>query len=184
YVHDKGQYPNQKLNKINYSLSGELKLGEKFSIESQMGYQRAAAPQIWGRGYGTQGYIYQILMWSGPDYDLQDYKDYWVTPHEKQNWLYSAWYDNPYLIAYEKLLGLEENKLNASLTMNYSIKDNLKLIFRNGYDMYRDEDKASNPAGIYSDRGPTVSGNSFGWNGKGFFGVNQRWGNSVNSDLM
>lgn len=184
YVHDKGQYPNQKLNKINYSLSGELKLGEKFSIESQMGYQRAAAPQIWGRGYGTQGYIYQILMWSGPDYDLRDYKDYWVTPHEKQNWLYSAWYDNPYLIAYEKLLGLEENKLNASLTMNYSIKDNLKLIFRNGYDMYRDEDKASNPAGIYSDRGPTVSGNSFGWNGKGFFGVNQRWGNSVNSDLM
>jgi len=184
YVRDKGQYPNQKMNKINYSLNGELKLGDKFSIESQMGYLRSAAPQIWGGGYNAQGYIYQILMWSGPDYDLRDYKDYWVTPNEKQNWLYDAWYDNPYLIAYEKLLGLEENKLNASLTMNYSIQDNLKLVFRNGYDTYRDEDKARNPAGIYSDRGPSVSGNSFGWNGKGFYGVNQRWGNSINSDLM
>lgn len=180
YMYNKGQFPNQDLNKINYTLSGELKMGDKMSIESQLGYMRSVAPQIWGRGYGTQGYIYQILMWSGPDYDLRDYRDYWVVPNEEQNWLYTAWYDNPYLIAYEKLYGIEENKVNASLTMNYNFLDNLKLVFRNGYDLYKDEEKARNPAGIYSNRGPSF----FGWGGKGMYGMRQLWGNSINSDLM
>ncbi|MEA4905061.1 MAG: SusC/RagA family TonB-linked outer membrane protein [Petrimonas sp.] len=184
YVYNKGQYPNQTLNKFNYSLSGEIKLGDKFLVESQMGYMRSTAPQIWGGGYGNQGYIYQILMWTGPDYDIRQYKDYWVAPNEKQNWLYNAWYDNPYLIAYEKLSGVEENKLNASLTVNYNILDNLKVIFRNGYDFYKNEDKLRNPAGIYSTRGPVISDYYWGWNGKGMYGVNQRWGHSINSDLM
>ncbi|SEA20118.1 TonB-linked outer membrane protein, SusC/RagA family [Porphyromonadaceae bacterium KH3R12] len=184
YVYNKGQYPNQKLDMINYTLSGEMKLGDKFSVESQMGYMRSTAPQIWGGGYGNQGYIYQILMWTGPDYDIRQYRDYWVTPHEKQNWLYSAWYDNPYLIAYEKLYGQEENKLNASLTMNYNILKDLKLIFRNGYDFYKNEDELRNPAGVYSTRGPSVSGVYWDWSGKGMYGINQRWGYSLNSDLM
>lgn len=184
YIYNKGQYPNQTLNKLNYTLSGEIKLGEKFSIESQMGYMRSTAPQIWGGGYNNQGYIYQILMWTGPDYDIRQYKDYWVVPNQKQNWLYNAWYDNPYLIAYEKLLGLEENKLNASLTMNYNLMKNLKVIFRNGYDYYKNEDKVRNPAGIYSNRGPSISGYYWAWNGKGMYGMNQRWGLSINSDLM
>lgn len=184
HVFNQGQYPNQKLNKLNYLLSGELKLSDQFSIESQMGYMYSTAPQTWGGGYGNQGYIYQILMWTGPDYDIRDYRDYWVEPNLKQNWLYNAWYDNPYLIAYEKLVGVEENKINASLTMNYNIVDNLKLVFRNGYDYYKNEDNVRNPAGIYSTRGPVISGYYWGWNGKGMYGMNQRWGHSLNSDLM
>lgn len=184
HVYNKGQYPNQELNIINYTLSGEMRLGDKFSVESQMGYMRSTAPQIWGGGYGNQGYIYQLLMWTGPDYDIRQYRDYWITPHQKQNWLYSAWYDNPYLIANEKLLGLEENKLNASLTMNYNILKNLKLVFRNGYDFYKNEDELKNPAGVYSTRGPSISGVNWGWSGKGMYGINQRWGHSINSDLM
>ncbi len=184
HVYNKGQYPNQTLNKFNYTLSGEINLGDKISIESQMGLMRSTAPQVWGGGYGNQGYIYQLLMWSGPDYDLRQYRDYWVIPNEKQNWLYNAWYDNPYMIANEKLYGVEENKINASLTMNIKIAKDLKLIFRNGYDYYKNEDKLRNPAGIYSNRGPSVSGYLWDWSGKGMYGVNQRWGNSLNSDLI
>ena len=184
HVYNKGQFPNQTLNKFNFSLNGEINLGDRVSIESQVGLMRSSAPQIWGGGYGNQGYIYQLLMWSGPDYNLLDYKDYWVKPYEKQNWLYTAWYDNPYMIAYEKLYGVEENKLNASLTMNFKIVDNLKAIFRNGYDFYKNQDELRNPAGIYSNRGPSVSGSYWDWNGKGMYGVNQRFGNSLNSDLI
>lgn len=186
HIYNKGQYPNQKLNKLNYALSGEMKLGDKVSIEGQMGYNYSETPQTWGGGYGNQGYIYQILMWTGPDYDLRQYRDYWLTTNEKQNWLYEAWYDNPYLIAYEKLMGVEESKLNASFTANYNILNNLKLIFRNGYDYYKSEDKVRNPAGVFSTRGPDISfnGHGWGWSGKGMYGVNQNWGQSINSDLM
>lgn len=184
HVYNKGQYPNQRLNKYNYTLSGEMNFSDKFSVESQIGYMKSDAPQTWGGGYGTQGYIYQLLMWSGPDYDLRQYRDYWVTPHEEQNWLYDSWYDNPYLIAYEKLVGEEQNKLNANLTMNYDIIDNLKMTFRNGYDFYKHEDQIRNPAGINSTRGPSVMGHYWDFNGNGMYGVNQRWGHSINSDLM
>lgn len=185
HIYNKGQFPNQKLNIINYTMSGELKAGEKFSLESHMGYTRTTAPQLWGSAYDQQGYIYQILMWTGPDYDIRQYKDYWVTPNQKQNWLYTAWYDNPYLIAYEKLRSTEQNKLNASLTMNYNFTKDLKLMFRNGYDYYKNEDVIRNPAGINSTRGMTI-GNTFGFDfsGKGLYGQNQSWGNSINSDLL
>ncbi|WP_158563269.1 SusC/RagA family TonB-linked outer membrane protein [Chitinophaga silvatica] len=185
HIYNKGQFPNQKLNIINYTMSGELKAGDKFSLESHMGYTRTTAPQLWGSAYDQQGYIYQILMWTGPDYDIRQYKDYWVTQNQKQNWLYNAWYDNPYLIAYEKLRSTEQNKLNASLTMNYNFTKDLKLIFRNGYDYYKNEDIVQNPAGINSTRGMTI-GNTFGFDfsGKGLYGQNQSWGNSINSDLL
>ncbi|UPK72295.1 SusC/RagA family TonB-linked outer membrane protein [Chitinophaga filiformis] len=185
HVYNKGQFPNQKLNIINYTMSGEMKAGEKFSLESHMGYTRTTAPQLWGSAYDQQGYIYQILMWTGPDYDIRQYKDYWIIPNQKQNWLYTAWYDNPYLIAYEKLRSTEQNKLNASLTMNYNFSKDLKLIFRNGYDYYKNEDVIRNPAGINSTRGMTI-GNTFGFDfsGKGLYGQNQSWGSSINSDLL
>ncbi|RXK85984.1 SusC/RagA family TonB-linked outer membrane protein [Filimonas effusa] len=185
HIYNKGQFPNQKLNILNYTMSGELKAGDKFTLESHMGYTRTTAPQLWGSAYDQQGYIYQILMWTGPDYDIRQYKDYWVTPNQKQNWLYTAWYDNPYLIAYEKLRSTEQNKLNASLTMNYNFTKDLKLMFRNGYDYYKNEDIIRNPAGINSTRGMTI-GNTFGFDfsGKGLYGQNQSWGNSINSDLL
>lgn len=185
HIYNKGQYPNSKLNIINYTMSGALKVGDKFSLESSMGYTRETSPQIWGRGYGTQGYIYQILMWTGPDYDIRQYKDIWVVPYEKQNWLYNAWYDNPYLIAYEKLNGVDHNKLNASLTANYKFTNNLNLMFRSGYDYYKNEETVQSPAGIHSTRGGS-SGNTFSWNysGKGMFGMNQLWGFSTNNDVI
>src|SRR5699024_329052 len=163
HVFDKGQWPNSHLNIINYTMSGELKVGDKFDLQSSMGYTFQKSPQIWGRGYGTQGYLYQILMWSGPDYDIRQYRDYWVKPNVEQNWLYTAWYDNPYLIAYEKLDGIQKNKLYASLTANYKFTKGFNLKFRSGYDFYKNEETVQSPAGINSTRGGS-SGNTFSWN--------------------
>ena len=59
-----------------------------------MNFTQESAPNTAGYGYGT-GYMYNILLWTGPEYDLRDYKDYWLVPNEKQNWHYTDWYDNP-----------------------------------------------------------------------------------------
>jgi TonB-linked SusC/RagA family outer membrane protein len=196
YIYNKGQWPNATLKIINYTMTGQLKIGDKFDLESHMGYTRQTAPQVWGQGYGPQGYLYQILMWTGPDYDIRQYRDYWVTPDQKQNWLYNAWYDNPYLIAHEKLQGIDNNKINASLTANYKFTKNLKLMFRTGYDYYKNELTVRNPAGINSTRGssigkfkPDVDGSpsgsfSWDWNAAGLFGQDETWGFSTNNDLI
>lgn len=192
HIYNKGQFPNEKLNILNYTMSGALKIGKKFSMESSMGYTWQQSPQIWGQGYGAQGYLYQIQMWTGPDYDIRQYKDYWVKPNEQQNWLYDAWYDNPYLIAYEKLDAINRNKLNASLTANYKFTQDLNLMFRTGYDFFKDEETIQSPAGINSTRGGSSSAtfgtgySNFSWDfgGKGLYGMNQLWGFSTNNDLI
>ena len=176
YIYNKGEWPNALLKIINYTMSGQIKLGKKFDMSASMGYTWQKSPQNWGTGYDNQGYLYQLLMWTGPDYDLRDYRDYWVVPNSKQNWLYNAWYDNPYLIAYEKLSSNQNNKLNASLTANYSFTPDLKLMFRAGYDYYSNENTKRNPASINSTRG--------GFSSAGMFSDYQYWGFSTNNDLI
>lgn len=67
HIYNKGQFPNAKLNMYNFTLGGELKATEKFSLEGHMGVSKRMAPQVWGTGYGNQGYIYQLTMWTGPN---------------------------------------------------------------------------------------------------------------------
>ncbi|PZP49689.1 MAG: SusC/RagA family TonB-linked outer membrane protein [Pseudopedobacter saltans] len=176
YIYNKGEWPNATLKIINYTMSGQLKIGKKFDAYASMGYTRQTTPQGWGSGYNNQGYLYQILMWTGPDYNIKDYKDYWVVPNQKQNWMYTAWYDNPYLMAYEKLVSNESNKLNASITANYYFSKDLKLMLRSGYDYYSNERTQRNPAGINSTTG--------GWSPAGYYGTTQSWGLSTNNDLI
>ncbi|MFV0591452.1 MAG: SusC/RagA family TonB-linked outer membrane protein [Draconibacterium sp.] len=176
HIYNKGQYPNLKLNATNFTVGGTMKLGDKFNLDGYMGYNREMAPQTTGKGYGDQGYIYQILLWSGPDYDLRQYRDYWVVKNEQQNWLYDAWYDNPYLIAYEKLKGQWKNKMNANVTATYNVFPGAKILLRNGFDMYSNEYNTQNPVNVNSGRG--------GFDQKGVYKNEVSSGWSINSDLI
>ncbi|NLR79695.1 SusC/RagA family TonB-linked outer membrane protein [Chitinophaga eiseniae] len=177
HIYNKGQFPNAKMNMYNFTLGGELKATEKFTLEGHMGVSKRMSPQIWGSGYGNQGYIYQLTMWTGAEYDIRQYRDYWKVPNKTQNWMYTNWYDNPYLIAYEKLDAIQQNTTNASLTGNYKFNSDLSLLVRIGYDVYSNKETKTNPtANIYSTRG--------GWNAKGLYNINNTWGWSINNDAI
>ncbi len=177
HIYNKGQFPNAKLNMYNFTLGGELKATDKFSLESHVGISKRMAPQIWGSGYGNQGYIYQLTMWTGPEYDIRQYRDYWKVPNQTQNWMYTNWYDNPYLIAYEKLDAVQQNTVNASLTANYKFTPDLNLLLRVGYDVYDNKETFTNPtSNIFSTRG--------GWNAKGLYRIDKAYGWSTNDDIM
>jgi TonB-linked SusC/RagA family outer membrane protein len=182
-IYNKGQFPNQSLNMINLTMSGEMKLSDKFKLEGHMGVSRRWADQVWGGGYNNQGYLYQLIMWTGTEYDIRDYKDYWKEPNKTQNWMYTNWYDNPYLIAYEKLNGIETNTLNANITANYQISNDFNLLVRLGYDNYNNKTTFRNPTGnIFSTRGGAVNGS--GWNAKGMYSVQDARGFSTNDDVI
>ncbi|QPH40313.1 SusC/RagA family TonB-linked outer membrane protein [Pedobacter endophyticus] len=182
-IYNKGQFPNQNLNMLNLTMSGEMKINDKFKLEGHMGVSRRWADQIWGSGYGNQGYLYQLVMWTGSEYDIRDYQDYWKEPNKTQNWLYSNWYDNPYLIAYEKLNGIQTNTVNANVTATYQFNQDFSLLFRLGYDNYNNKTTFRNPtANIYSTRGGAVNGS--GWNAKGLYSVQDTRGFSTNDDVI
>lgn len=176
HIYNKGQYPNLKSDAFNFTLGGEMKVGDRFKLSSQMGYNKRNAPQITGAGYSDQGYMYNILMWMGPEYNLSEYKDnYWLIPDVQQNWHYKAWYDNPYLIANEKLWGVYENRLNANLTATYKLFEGANLIIRPGFDMYSNDETKRNPPNILSNRG---------WDTPGLYAINKQTGWSFNGDAL
>lgn len=174
HVYNKGQYPNQKLNKITYSVSGQMKLN-KLNIEAGAIYNKRFYPNDQGAGYGGGGYIYNLLVWTGTEYDVRDYRDYWVRgkEHEKQNWMYGVWYDNPYFLAHEQTRSNNYDKINTYLSGRYDIFPWLNLSIRSGIDAYMSRTETKNP--------PSSNG---GWNKKGYFEVEKGTGFSMNNDAL
>ncbi|WP_437920002.1 SusC/RagA family TonB-linked outer membrane protein [Sphingobacterium sp. LRF_L2] len=166
HIYNKGQYPNQQLNLTNISVTGTTKLGKKLDLETNIGYNRNSSSTNFGKGYNEQGYIYNLLVWTGPEYDIRDYKDYWLIKDQSQNWMYNGWYDNPYLIAYEKITPETINKINAALTLNYRVTDWGKFMVRSGYDYFGSEKIQRNPIGIYGTRGGFTDYGGFSARGK------------------
>lgn len=152
YLYNKGQYPNAKAQQFTYNVGGEMRLGKKVKVEGTMGFTKMVAPQTAGTGYDDQGYIYNLLVWTGPEYDIRDYRDYWATPEEKQNWMRDSWYDNPYLMAYEKINRRDNSKYNGMLNLTYEIKPWLKAIVRGGFDNIINSTKRHAPIGINATR--------------------------------
>ena len=94
--------------------------------------------------------MYNILLWTGPEYDLRDYKDYWLVPNEKQNWHYTDWYDNPYFEAYEKIKSINNFTTNGSLSFKYEILPWLKLQLRAGGVAYANNNVTRSSVGTIS----------------------------------
>ncbi|WP_350457158.1 carboxypeptidase-like regulatory domain-containing protein, partial [Macellibacteroides fermentans] len=177
YVHNKGQYPNAKSQQFKYSIGGEMKLGDKVSVEGTLAFNKMISPNTAGTGYGNQGYIYNLLVWTGPEYDVTQYKDYWITPDEKQNWHYEGWYDNPYLMAYEKRNTIDNNTTNGMLSLNYQITPWLKALVRSGMDVSNDQTQRRAPLGINSTR-------NWGGTDKGYYMEKNAYAFSMNNDFI
>jgi len=176
YLYNKGQYPNAKANQFRYTLGGEMKLGDKVSIEGTLGFTKFTSPNVSGWGYSDQGYIYTLSVWTGAEYDVRDYRDYWTKPNEQQNWWHHNWYDNPYMSAYEKLLTLDRNKGNGMVSVNYQILPGLKVMARVGADLYFNNTERRAPKSIFGTRpwGGTSNGyysdaDDYGYNMTGDF---------------
>lgn len=177
YLYNKGQYPNSVGQQFRYTLGGEMRLSDKVSIDGTLGFTKRGAPNTSGTGYGDQGYIYNLLIWTGPEYDVRDYRDYWITPDIEQNWHYAGWYDNPYLMAYEKRNTIDNNKLNGTFSLNYTILPWLKAMARGGLDFSFDQTRRRAPLGVNSNR-------NWGGTNKGYYQETNDYKYSINTDFI
>ncbi|QNK64869.1 SusC/RagA family TonB-linked outer membrane protein [Pedobacter sp. PAMC26386] len=173
-VYNRGQYPNTKLNKVIASISGDIKAGN-FSLDGGFTFNKRFFPNNIGAGYGAGGYLYNLLIWSGTEYDIRDYKNYWVAGKEniRQNWMENTWYDNPYFIANEILRGENYNLTNGYINANYQIKPWLKAVFRTGMDTYSQTTQWRNPISAVG-----------GWSKKGYYSITKKDAFSSNNDLI
>ena len=174
HVYNKGQWPNEKLNKITYTVSGDMKY-KKFSSEAGITYNKRFYPNMGGSAYHGTGYIYNLLVWSGSEYDIRDYKNYWRIKDEQSNWWdRGGWYDNPYYIANELTSSDNYDVVNAFVNASYDITSWLKLSLRSGADVYTEKSETKAPVGSVTGKGEK----------KGYYSVYQKRGFSTNNDIM
>lgn len=171
HIYDKGQFPGNKMNKFNYTVAGDMKRG-KFSMDASINYNMSFSPQTRGSGYSGLGYMYNMIVWTGTDFDVRDFKDYWVKDkeNEKQNWLYDYDYNNPYFLANEITSSFNDSRSNAQFNANYEITDWLKSTARVGSDFRSQRTETKTPLdvrnswtgayGVYNYRYYSVTGDA------------------------
>ena len=172
-VYNKGEYPNQKLNKMTFSVGGEMKW-QKFSMDATAAYNKRVSSNTVGSGYSSS-YIYNMVIWGGTEYDIRDYRDYWVKgkENEMQNWYDKSWYDNPWFKAYEQITSYDTDVFNTSINTSYEITPWLKAMARAGADVYNKREESRN----------AISANG-AWDKKGYYSINKDTKFSVNADAM
>lgn len=172
HVYNKGQYPNSKMNKITYSVAGDMKWND-FSFEGGITYNKRLVPTDMGAGYGGGGFLYNLLVWSGAEYDIRDYKNYWIKKDEQQNWMDKNWYDNPYFIANEITQSSYYDIVNGFMSAAYDFTPWLKLSIRSGIDSYSEKKEWQNPISALG-----------GWSKKGYYALKRLGGFSINNDAI
>lgn len=187
WVNNRGAYPNAVFNKYTFSLGGTMKW-KNFSLSSTMTYNKQSTPNLGFNGYRGYDPMYSILLLSAPDFDIRDYKDYWVIEDQEQNNSYTTSHNNPYFDCYERIHSLDRDILNGMLNLEYKITDWLNASARIGYETYTDSQKVRISQGSYTGGGiSTVIGGGteiWGESTKGSFSTGLSRGHSINSDFI
>ena len=171
HSHTKGQFPNSKLTRYTLSGAGTIKYG-KFKASANFNIGKMVSPNVPNRNqYGSGNIIYNMIVWTGTDYDVRDFKDYWKVKDEKQNWMYKGWYDNPYFIANEYIHQLDQSISAGSVNLNYDFGKYLKLQLRSGFDSYSNETMQRRAISSVQER-------------EGYYGITESPGWSWSNDFL
>lgn len=134
HLYQQGQVPNTKVNSTTISLSGGVKFTTKLKAEATISYNKQYTPNYPTTGYGPSNFFYNILLWMGPEVDINDLRDYWKpgrTNLEQLTYNYT-WYNNPWYLANEYLRGYTNDVVVAQASLTYDITKNLTFFLRSG----------------------------------------------------
>ncbi len=143
-TYQQGIVPNTQLNNGNFTSSIIHRFNDKLSFTSYINYSRQSTPNVPDVNYGPNSIIYNIIIWGGADWAINDMKNYWqpgkVGIQQKYEEYYR--YNNPYFMSYEWLRGHYQNNEYGYISLNYKANKNLDFQFRpsmTAYDMLNSE---------------------------------------------
>jgi len=142
--YNKGILPNTSLNTTNLNLASTLRFNSKLTLDANINYNKQYSDNFPDVDYGPNSIIYNITIWGGADWNIDDMRDYWQKGKEgvQSNYAEYQRYHNPYFMAYEWLRGHYKNDIYAYTTLNYKINQYLNVLARTSvttYDLLRTE---------------------------------------------
>ncbi len=153
HIYQKGIVPNTKLNMTNFNITTDYAFSKKLKVESSLQYNRQYTPNIPDINYGPNSIIYNMTLWAGADWDVDDMRNYWQAGKEGIQQIYAEYqrYNNPYFMSYEWLRGHNKADVIGQAAMTYEFTPFLNLMLRSQvttWDLMRNE-KMPFSAGSY-----------------------------------
>lgn len=144
HTYQKGIVPNTQLNGVNFNTSLAHNFSDKLRFEANINYNRQFTPNIPDVQYGPNSMIYNITIWGGADWDIDQLRNYWQPGKEGVQQIYAEYqrYNNPWFLTKEWLRGHYKNDFYGYSTLSYKVNKNLELVGRvsaTTYDLLRTE---------------------------------------------
>ncbi len=144
HSYQKGIVPNTGLNIINFNTTLGYNFTSKLRFETNINYNRQFTENFPDVNYGPNSMIYNIIIWGGADWSIDDMRNYWQTGKEGVQQIYAEYqrYNNPWFLVQEWLRGHYKNDVYGYASLSYKFNKNLELIGRSAvttYNLFRPE---------------------------------------------
>ncbi|MFD2573583.1 SusC/RagA family TonB-linked outer membrane protein [Spirosoma soli] len=127
--YQRGLVPNTRLNITNFNMSAGYNFSPKLRFESNLNFNRQSTPNFPDVNYGPNSLIYNIAIWGGADWNVDDMKQIWQPGKEGLQQIYAEYqrYNNPWFLAEYWLRGHYKNDLYGYTSLRYQLADGLQL---------------------------------------------------------
>ena len=78
HSYQRGIVPTTQLSMDNVNITSGYNITSKLRVESNINYNRQYTPNFPDVNYGPNSMIYNIDIWGGSDWDINDLKNYWL----------------------------------------------------------------------------------------------------------
>ncbi|RIV20487.1 SusC/RagA family TonB-linked outer membrane protein [Fibrisoma montanum] len=127
--YQRGLVPNTRLNITNFNTSLGLNFSPKLRFESNLNFSRQTTPNFPDVNYGPNSLIYNMNIWGGADWNVDDMKQIWQPGKEGTQQIYAEYqrYNNPWFMAKYWQRGHYKNDLYGYTSLRYQLADGLQL---------------------------------------------------------
>lgn len=146
YLKNEWMMPNTGFDRLNFAGSIAHKLSDKFRITTKLGYNKLSSDNLPATGYNNQSISY-FMIFQNPNVDLAWYQPIWKNGKENIDQIhpFSSFIDNPYLIAYEMLNGVDKRTINGNMMLEYDFNPNFTAMFRSGVELLNEKRTVKRP---------------------------------------
>ena len=136
YLQNEWMMPNTGFDRFTAAFSVDHKLSEKLKVGIKLNYSKTKSDNLPATGYSNQSISY-FMIFQNPNVDLSWYRPIWKNGQEQIDQIhpFSSFIDNPYLIAYEMLNGVDKNFITGNVNLNYKIAKNFDVLVRSGMEL-------------------------------------------------
>lgn len=143
-TYQQGIIPNTSLNGTNFNLASTLRFSKRLTLDANINFNKQYTDNIPDVNYGPNSVIYNMTIWGGADWNIDDMRNYWQPGKEGQQSIYAEYqrYHNPYFMSYEWLRSHHKNDVYGYATLNYKLNKFVDLMARSSittYDLTRTE---------------------------------------------